>query len=179
MLRHQTCTKGTRGLKGPWYHSEHALMYKQTQRRDSLRVNPFLCQVLHPACVMTVRIKPDLNTTALHAQAPAHAKASNCHPTCSALCGAVLLEVRPMMKDASLNLNPAVLLANALSAFALNLVRVAVPRCPRVHRCLWSCLSPRNSWHPACRAPDTGLLKVSRDQQRHLSCRSTSEMPGA
>ena len=34
-----------------------------------------------------------------------------------------------MMKDASLNLNPAVLLANALSAFALNLVRVAVLCC--------------------------------------------------
>jgi len=36
---------------------------------------------------------------------------------------AVLLELGPMMRDASLNLNPAVLLANALSAFALNLVR--------------------------------------------------------
>ena len=30
-----------------------------------------------------------------------------------------------MMNDAELNLNPAVLLANALSAFALNLVRAA------------------------------------------------------
>ncbi|KAK9825826.1 hypothetical protein WJX81_000501 [Elliptochloris bilobata] len=33
----------------------------------------------------------------------------------------VLLELRSMMRDADLNLNPAVLLANALSAFALNL----------------------------------------------------------
>ena len=40
------------------------------------------------------------------------------------LCGAVLLELGPMLRDASLNLNPAVLLANALSAFALNLVRL-------------------------------------------------------
>jgi len=43
----------------------------------------------------------------------------------------VLLELGPMMRDASLNLNPAVLLANALSAFALNLVRPARRPAPR------------------------------------------------
>ena len=89
--------------------------------------------------------------------APAHAKASTCHPTCRALCGAVLLELRPMMKDASLNLNPAVLLANALSAFALNLVSwwfyAVLLKCPAVSGrlivtklLLASCLQSPRHW---------------------------------
>ena len=42
---------------------------------------------------------------------------------------AVLLELGPMTRDGALRLNPAVLLANALAAFALNLVRPMLVPC--------------------------------------------------